>query len=83
MTITKFDTDPEALAWARSKVEGFVAKMSDFERQSKERGDERLERQWRVFGNMAHSHFVGGEGCVIAAFDERLPKILPMLKPTL
>lgn len=81
MPDSKFDLDPEALAWARAKVQGFIDKMRDFEEQAKH-GDPyspERERQWRVFGNIAESHFIGGKGCVIAAFDERLPSILPAL----
>ncbi|GAA3730231.1 hypothetical protein GCM10022239_03530 [Leifsonia bigeumensis] len=78
MSDTKYDHDPEALAWARAKVEAFVEKMRNFEEQASHAdppAPER-ERQWRVFANVAESHFIGGEGCVIAAFDERLPKVL-------
>lgn len=81
MADSKFDLDPEALAWARAKVERFIKKMRDFEEQAS-RADPPApdrERQWRVFANIAESHFIGGEGCVIAAFDERLPTILPRL----
>jgi hypothetical protein len=84
MADSKFDRDPEALAWARSRVETFVAKMRDFEEQASHAIPDAPERvhQWKVFGNIAESHFIGGSGCVIAAFDERLPKILGALAAT-
>lgn len=80
---TKFDLDPEALAWARSKVEIFIKKMRSFEEQASHADpiSPERERQWRVFGNIVQMDFIGGEGCVIALFDERLPRLLPMLDP--
>lgn len=78
---SKFDLDPEALAWARTKVEKFIKKMRNFEEQASH-GDPyspERERQWRVFGNIVRMDLIGGEGCVIALFDERLPTILPLL----
>jgi len=82
MADSKFDLDPEALAWARGKVENYIKKMRRFEEQAShatDREGSRRERQWLLFGNMLESEFIGGRGCVIAAFDERLPKILPAL----
>lgn len=43
-----FDRDPEALAWARAKVERVIEKMRRFEVQSMNTDPE----QWRQFGNM-------------------------------
>ena len=84
MADSKFDLDPEALAWGRAKVEVFIEKMRRFEEQAKHdstgSGRER-ERQWRVCGSIAQMVLIGGEGCVIALFDERLPQILPPLDP--
>ena len=72
--LTRFDDDPEALAWARAKVERVIDQMADFERQARERAGSDPE-QWRRFRYLLTSRFIGGEGCVIAAFDERRPVI--------
>lgn len=76
----KYDTDPEALAWAREKVQQFVDKLRDFEEQAKhgQPFDESRVRQWRVLANMTESHLIGGTGCVIALFDERMPSLAPI-----
>lgn len=80
---SRFSRDPEALAWARGHVEGFVAKMRNFERMARESGgDEGLERarNWRRIANILEMQFVGGEGCVITPFDERLPAFADVLE---
>ena len=71
--MSKYDDDPEALAWARAKVEREIARMQDFQRQAKERGSDPLS--WLRHENLLHRTFIGGSGCVIAAFDERRPAI--------
>jgi len=74
VSAARFDDDPEALAWARSKVQRQIDRMTDFERQARERGGSDPE-QWRRFRYLLESSFIGGSGCVIAAFDERLPTL--------
>jgi hypothetical protein len=68
-----YDRDPAALAWARAKIQREIDRMVDFERQATERGTSDPKR-WRMFGNLLRRQFIGGQGCVIAAFDERLPQ---------
>lgn len=77
----KYDTDPEALAWARDRVQGFIEKMRRFEEQAKhaDPAAPERERQWRVFGNMLQDAFIGGSGCVVAAFDERMVTLAPVI----
>jgi hypothetical protein len=77
----KYDTDPEALAWARERVQGLIDKMRRFEEQAKHAVPDAPDRarQWRVFGNLLESDFIGGSGCVIAAFDERMVQLAPIL----
>lgn len=72
--MSRFDDDPEALAWARAKVQKQIERMADFERQAKERGGSDPD-QWRKFRYLLESSFIGGTGCVVAAFDERRPVI--------
>lgn len=74
----KYDTDPEALAWARSKVQPLIDKMRRFEQQATESG-ETDPAQWRKIANVIESHLIGGSGCVIAQFDERMPTFAPIL----
>ena len=71
--LTDFDDDPEALAWARARVEREIARMQDFQRQAKAKGRDPLP--WLRHKNLLHRAFIGGSGCVIAAFDERRPAI--------
>lgn len=78
----KYDTDSEALAWAREKVQAFVDKMRNFERQAAEKGTTD-PAQWRKIANIVEDHFIGGRGCVIASFDERMPTFAPILAESL
>lgn len=71
----RFESDPEALAWARSRVQGSIDKFRQFETEARNRGDEDRASQWRKFANFLQMDFIGGEGCVIAAFDERRPSL--------
>lgn len=77
---TKFDRDPEAVAWARGHVQGFVDKMRRFEKQAKEDGRPEHAQQWRKIANAVSMTFIGGEGCVIGAFDERLPTFVDLFE---
>lgn len=74
----EFDRNPEAIAWARAKIQREVAKMADWERRATEDGktDPIL---WRKIRNFLQREFLGTGNCVIAAFDERLPEYKAML----
>jgi hypothetical protein len=71
-----FDSDPEALAWARSKIQGRADRYAEWEQKARDEGDEDKAMRWRRLKNMLHMDFIGGEGCVIAGFDERLPQLI-------
>jgi hypothetical protein len=78
-TVTRdYDRDPEALAWARAKVQCDIDRFRRFEQQARERGNPDLATQWRKFANFLQMDFIGGEGCSIAAFDERRPSLPPV-----
>lgn len=77
--VTDYDRDPEALAWARAKVQREIDKLRDFERQCTDRGDAEKAAQWRKMRNLLAMRFIGGTGCVIAAFDERRPAFAVLL----
>lgn len=75
---SKYDRDPEALAWAREKVEGLVCKMKKFEQQALENGTTD-PKQWRRIANILQMELIGGDGCVVARFDHRLPEFCALL----
>lgn len=71
----RFALDPDALAWARGKVERLRDKYRRFEIQARERGDTELAAQWRKFANLLEMELIGGKGCTITPFDERRPSL--------
>ena len=71
----RFDTDPEALAWARAAVQRRIDHYRGFEAQARDSGGDEQASRWRRVANLLHMDFVGGTGCVIAAFDERRPDL--------
>lgn len=73
----KFDRDPEALAWARAKVQAVVDKYTDFEAQAK--GDTVAAARWRTATFVLRRELIGGEGCTITRFDYRSPTVLAAL----
>lgn len=75
----KFDRDPEALAWAREKLTkqlDFVERMASHlaDKGETEKAEGYRGAAWRV-----RSTLIGGEGCVVGGFDERLPEFLSLL----
>jgi hypothetical protein len=75
---SKYDTDPEALAWARAYVQRDITRFRAFEAAAAGGGNPELASQWRKFANLLAMDFIGGEGCKIAAFDERRPSLPPI-----
>lgn len=71
----RFDHDPAALAWARAKVRRNIDKLRRWQATDAANGEEDRSKRWRSMANHLHRTFVGGEGCVIAAFDARLPQV--------
>lgn len=69
-----YDEDPEALAWARTKVQAYIDQLADFENQAKAKDDPRAATGCAVSRLLAERHFLGDGGCTIGAFDERLPE---------
>lgn len=74
--MTDYDRDPEALAWARAKVQAYIDLLADFERQAKARGDLLTANGCGVSRLLTQRHFLGDGGCTIGAFDERRPDAL-------
>lgn len=71
-----FDRDPAALAWARAKVQRQIDRFAAFEQQCRDRGDDLKANFWRQAQYSMRACLLGrGEGCVVGAFDERLPQL--------
>jgi hypothetical protein len=73
----KYDTDPDALAWGREKVQSVIKKLRRFEAQDTQAGEFSRAQQWRKMANLLEADLIGGQGCVIALFDERMPAVAP------
>lgn len=70
---SKFDRDPEALAWARAKIQHEIDRCDKFHASAIAAGKPEQGEMWRRLANRMRRTFIGGEGCAIAAFDERMP----------
>ena len=70
---SRFDRDPEALAWARAKVQAYIDRLADFEEQARAKKDPATEMGCGISRLLAERHFLGDGGCVIGVFDERMP----------
>lgn len=78
--LSRFDTDPDALAWARAKIQQSVERAEQFEKHATERGQADMAARWRLAAQVMRRDLLGGKGCVIAGFDERLPEITKRLQ---
>lgn len=70
-----YDRDPEALAWARAIVQRDIDRFRRFESKARSEGRDEQASFWRKIANFLNMDFIGGEGCKIAAFDERRPSL--------
>lgn len=71
-----YDADPDALEWARAKIQVYVDKARRFERQSDN------PEGWRRVANIMEMWLLpSGQGCVIGPFDRRrsFPEIQALL----
>jgi len=71
--LSRFDSDPDAIAWARLKLERYVERAEAFEKHARDSGNATWAGHWRITATYMRRTLLGGKGCVIAAFDERLP----------
>lgn len=69
---SRYDYDPEALAWARAKVQSYIDQLARWEQEAKEREAAAKALGLGAARVLAQRHFLGG-GCTIGGFDERLP----------
>lgn len=72
--LSRFDLDPDAIEWARRKIRHYVDRAAGFEQHCRETGNTEGETRWRTVRQFMDQTLLGGKGCVIAAFDERLPE---------
>ena len=72
--LSRFDTDPDALAWARGKIQHAVERAEQFQKHNTDGCDPEWAERWRITAAYMRRTLLGGRGCVIAAFDERLPE---------
>lgn len=70
---SRYDADPEALAWARAKIQAEIDRAEKFVEQATADGATASADFWRRHALHLQRSFIGGEGCVIASFDERRP----------
>lgn len=76
-----YDRDPEALAWARAKVQAHLDRYENLLDQAKATAAEDPEhmptvRFWFRLAGVVRRDLTVGTECVHAAFDARLPDLL-------
>lgn len=69
--LSRFDSDPEALAWARKHVQRAIDRARQFGAQA---AGEDQGFGWAHIARYMEQKLIGGQNCVIAAFDERKPE---------
>jgi hypothetical protein len=72
---TDYDRDPEAIAWARRKIQDEIDRCRKFHTSALEAGKPEQAEMWNRLANRMQRTFMGGSGCVHAYFDERLPAL--------
>src|ERR1039457_6709859 len=77
--LSRFARAPDAVAWARAKVVRLRDKYRGFEQSARAAGKPEQASMWRRLANMIDMQMVGGKGCSIAAFDERLPEMTALM----
>ncbi|GGT43523.1 hypothetical protein [Streptomyces purpureus] len=73
--MTDYDRDPEALAWARTKVQHEIDRANQFVASATTVGDQDAADRWSFAARHLRRTLIGGEGCVMGRFDERLPEL--------
>lgn len=78
--LTRYDYDPDAIEWARSRVEKLVSKYREFECMARNAGNQERAGQWRKFANLFEMELIGGTGCTIRPFDPRAAEMHALLR---
>lgn len=76
----RYDHDPDALAWARARVQASIDRAEGAAANDQLNDQDRDE--WRRIGAFMRRELLTREGCVHAAFDERLPAFLKAIGAT-
>lgn len=71
---SRFDTDPEAIEWARRKIKWAIRQAEHFEKQANNARNLKAGQRWHIVAGYMRRALLGGTGCAIAAFDTRLPE---------
>lgn len=75
MTGSRYDQDPEAIAWARQYVEGALERLAKAQQYHRENGNDGKADGIKYAEWDMRRHLLGGQGCVVAAFDTRRPEM--------
>ena len=68
----KYGSDPEALAWARERIEKALARVEDMAAHLADKGQADKADGYRGAAWRVRSLLIGGEGCSVGAFDPRM-----------
>lgn len=71
----RYDTDPDALAWARTKVQHQLDRLAAFEQHATETGQTEKAAGLSAARRSTEQMLLGGSGCVVGAFDARRPRM--------
>ena len=71
-----YDQDPEAIAWARAKVQAEIDRADQFATQAAARNLPDTAERWAYTARYLRRVFLGSDGgCVMGRFDTRLPAL--------
>jgi hypothetical protein len=73
--VTDFDRDPEALAWARGKVERALGSLTDLAGQAERQGDHDKAVGMQLAVWKLRKSLLGDGGCTVGSLDARLPEL--------
>lgn len=69
--MSRYDSDPDALAWARERVQHYIDRCETWAAAGGPHAEESEK-----FAALMHMWFIGsGDGCVLTAFDARRPEL--------
>lgn len=78
--LSHFDADPESIAWARERIQKAIDRAERFHRHAAESDNPDAAEKWRFTAAFMRQSLLGGQTCVIALFDERLPEWVKALE---
>jgi hypothetical protein len=76
--LSRYDQDPDALAWARAKVRELESRWRKFADDARFSGDTRNADRWTWLANGVRNDLLGGGATVLGAFDERRASLPPV-----